>query len=625
MSRRRRDVLRRAEGSRPNRHFSRRRRNQFQALEQRLLMAADGLDASFGDAGRVLTSFGAYATANAVLEQPDGKLVVGGGINLSPFTGHSGAFEFVLARYNADGSLDASFGSGGKVETPDSVISASGSDLVRQPDGKFIMVGSGGQLLGPPVGAIARYNADGSLDSTFASAGKVIVSDAYYSQVALQPDGRIVVGGSVLRRYNPDGTLDTTFGSGGTAAYGSRRLLLEPDGKILIAGSQGELRRFNADGSPDATFGNSGVVGPSYLAANSLIALQADGTILWGGYVPNDSQTQSFQLERLKADGALDRILTIMPGADISAMHVQPDGKIVLGGTNHVLQTISAGTVVVSPEARFQALRLNADGTRDTSFGANGEEQTSFGLSFPANVTSLAIQSDGQIVLAGGAGQFQIRDFALARISTDFNRSYVDHLYLDLLGRPADPAGESFFTKALAQNQLDRMQVAARLIASNEYHSHEVVQVYETYLRRQPDAAGLSYWTEQLDSGDNRSQLEAGILASDEYFRRQGGGTNAGYVEALYRDLLSRDVDPGSAQIWGQALAAGISRSFVAEGILSSLEFFINEIGQLYPSLLNRTPDASGLDYFERLLSTGAPPELATNYIVASQEYFTGA
>src|SRR5581483_5691264 len=188
------------------------------------------LDASFGRGGRVVTNFGGTGDmARSVVVQPDGKLVAAGTTNVS------GATDFALARYNSDGRLDHSFGTGGKVVTDFAGSYDSVGAVTLQADGKIV---AGGWSVVDSIAnfALARYNSDGTLDAGFGTEGKVRtdfggVSSQVFS-IALQPDGKIVVAGYAnvdggadfaLARYNSDGTVDTTFGSEGkvTTAFGA--------------------------------------------------------------------------------------------------------------------------------------------------------------------------------------------------------------------------------------------------------------------------------------------------------------------------------------------------------------------------------------------------------------------
>src|SRR6266540_3708037 len=229
------------------------------------------LDTSFGGDGKVTTAIGFGAEANALALQPDGKLVAAGTSDIEDST--TVGPQFALVRYNPDGSLDTSFGVGGKVTT----AIGDGADrrharafaLALQPDGKLVAAGE-------PDFTLVRYR-DGSLDTSFGVSGKVTTSDGVLvvaNALALQPDGKLVAAGmgwtgstgfeSALVRYNPDGSFDTSFGVGGKVTTdtgesgGAHALALQPDGKLVAAGSG--LIRYKPDGSLDTSFGVGGKV-----------------------------------------------------------------------------------------------------------------------------------------------------------------------------------------------------------------------------------------------------------------------------------------------------------------------------------------------------------------------------
>src|SRR5262249_24752883 len=181
------------------------------------------LDASFGTSGKATTDFagGTGAAARTVVVEPDGKILVAG---LAAF---NGAFDFALARYNSNGTIDTSFGTGGKVTTAfdfpgnfDRVFT-----IVQQPDGKVVAVGSTVNLFADF--ALARFNANGTLDTSFGTGGIVTTAfgvSAEATSAVVQSDGKIVAAGFAnlgggdyfaLVRYNSNGTLDTSFGTGG--------------------------------------------------------------------------------------------------------------------------------------------------------------------------------------------------------------------------------------------------------------------------------------------------------------------------------------------------------------------------------------------------------------------------
>jgi uncharacterized delta-60 repeat protein len=241
--------------------------------------AAGDLDGIFGTGGTVTTDFaGNGDEARAVALQPDGKIVAAGGAL-------GASVDFALARYRPDGTLDTAFGTGGKVTT-DFGSGEQAYAVAVQPDGKI--VAAGGAVTGFEL---ARYNADGSLDGTFGAGGKVTTRFGLglpftrAHAIVLQPDGKIVVAGTAtsatvgdfgLARYNPDGTLDASFGAGGKVTTDIRgtdssdfawAVTLQPDGKLVVAGSTAgptgdafALARYTPSGNLDGTFGSGGKV-----------------------------------------------------------------------------------------------------------------------------------------------------------------------------------------------------------------------------------------------------------------------------------------------------------------------------------------------------------------------------
>jgi uncharacterized delta-60 repeat protein len=181
--------------------------------------SAGALDATFGVGGSAVGVFGGYAIGQSVAIQPDGKILVGGGRN------NSGVFLFSVVRFNANGSLDTGFGGGGLAE----MGGAQGSEMLLQPDGKILVCGTAGSFIDYDFG-VTRFNSDGTLDEAFGGgdgiASQNVGTQVYYNDfaysMALQADGRIVVGGWTtanfsddygLVRFNSDGSLDTSFGT----------------------------------------------------------------------------------------------------------------------------------------------------------------------------------------------------------------------------------------------------------------------------------------------------------------------------------------------------------------------------------------------------------------------------
>src|SRR6476661_376555 len=389
------------------------------------VLAAGDLDLSFGTGGSVTTSFsGIWDVPSDVAVQSDGKIVVGGSAEIGS--------DFALSRYNNDGSLDATFGTGGKVTT-DFGLGSQGSGLAIQPNGKIVMVGGANQDFG-----VARYNENGSLDTTFGTGGTVTTDFGGYesaSAALIQPDGKIVTVGNInlhvaaVVRYNSDGTLDSTFGSGGkvTANVESNisvaDAVLQADGKILVAGEAPSndfgVIRYNSNGTLDTTFGSNGKVTTDFGSGNTLtrpfdgydrgsaILLQPDGKFVVLGTTNYFSNNRDFALARYNSNGTLDttfgtggKVTTKFDGLDSAEdLVLQPDGKIIAVGDGG---------------GAFASARYNSDGSLDATFGTGGKVITTFPLDpiRPHNYAgAVTLQSDSKIVVAGLAGG----QFAVAR------------------------------------------------------------------------------------------------------------------------------------------------------------------------------------------------------------------
>jgi uncharacterized delta-60 repeat protein len=399
--------------------------------------AAPGdLDPSFGGDGVVITPIApgsAWDLAEAVAPYPGGRLVAAG---FSVLKDGRGRYLFALARYHADGSLDATFGEDGRVSMPATRRNSRVHAIVVDSDGRLVVGGSGRSR----DFALARYRPDGSLDPSFGGDGVVLTSVGAFDQVdalVVQDDGRLVAagwteGGRVgdafaLARYHVDGTLDTSFAgdgvvrtrlSGGTGAHA---LVLQDDGKLVVAGSGGSrqnfaLARYNPDGSLDASFGVGGIVHTEMGDSSDAraLVLQPDGKLVAAGWADDRSSPMTFALARYQADGSLDSSFgddgtvrtQVGITSDVEALVLQPDGKLVAGGRSEVEQPWSFD---------FALARYRPDGTLDSSFGGDGIVTTAIGTGFE-RINALLLDENSRVVAAGEAeGLLGGYDFALAR------------------------------------------------------------------------------------------------------------------------------------------------------------------------------------------------------------------
>jgi uncharacterized delta-60 repeat protein len=408
-----------------------------EALESRLLFAVGELDPTFagGIVTRDLTTAGDFGFAVAV--QADGKVLMAG----RAWMGTTNGNDFAVARFNADGSIDSTFGNNGLVITNMGASSDTVYAIKVMSDGKIVVAGETTRSGMGTDFALARYNADGTLDGTFGSGGKVYTdfsnSTDQARSIALTGSGQIVVAGTVtiagvprvaMAVYTSAGTLDSTFGTSGkvttTYAPGYARgesVAVLSNGSIVVGGSAFNAATGGSDfvavkylstGILDSTFGTSGfaVVDFGYDETAHAIAVQTDGKIVLAGEYYNwDTDAADMAVTRINADGSLDatfgKVLTDFAGeydAGLAAA-MQTDGRIVV-----------AGIATVGGVSRFGLARYNSDGTLDSTFN-NG--RVSFAIGVDAVGNCMAIDGAGQIVVAGFAGNAAGNySFAAARV-----------------------------------------------------------------------------------------------------------------------------------------------------------------------------------------------------------------
>jgi hypothetical protein len=204
-------------------------------------------------------------------------------------------------------------------------------------------------------------------------------------------------------------------------------------------------------------------------------------------------------------------------------------------------------------------------------------------------------------------------------VSNSFDR-FVSQAYLDLLGRAP---GTAELTAAIGL--ADRKAVVTLLLGSSEYRTRAVRLSYQRFLHRDADAAGLAVWANALGAGATMEQFAAALIGSNEYFVNRAGGTNTGFLDALFQDVLARPVDPVGLAAFGQLLSSGTPRGDVALAILKSDEARARLVGDFYMRFLGRAVDASGLSFYTGLLHAGQTQESVIVTIVSSPEYFTHA
>jgi len=379
--------------------------------------ASGDLDPTFGRGGAVRLDLGKREFANGVAIQGDGKIDVAG---LQNRLGSSDS-ALVAARFTAAGALDPSFGQGAGFQAVGSADD--GEALVLQPDGKLVVSGSRATTPTNTDMLVDRFDTDGALDPSFGSGGSAALdfhANEFGSAVALEPNGKIVVAGyqslgsnstALAVRLNvPAGTLDTTFGDSGfdTSANDSPTqgagLALAPDGSVVVVGdtyaSVGAPTHFEFDRYIPGTSSALPLMLGSASAANAVL-VQPDGKMVVAGFEHNFSGDLDLLAVRFNAGSSVrdpsfgtNGVTTVDLGGseNATAVALQPDGKILLAGTT----TSSSGTQAV-------VTRLQPSGIVDTTFGHNGSVVISVpGLDLK-QIKAMALEGDGRIVLAGSA------------------------------------------------------------------------------------------------------------------------------------------------------------------------------------------------------------------------------
>ncbi|MBS1797002.1 MAG: VCBS repeat-containing protein [Acidobacteria bacterium] len=330
---------------------------------------------------------GTRGIVNAILRQPDGKILVGG-----RFQTANGVKRLNIARLNADGTLDAGFNTNNQTNVTI-------SRMALQPDGKILIATAPGTLL-------IRLNADGSKDTGF----QTVFASGNQQDVLVQPDGRIILAGDYnssvkLARFQSNGAADTTFNPG-TIDGLVERVVAQPDGKLIIAGwftqvggsTRGRIARLNADGSLDNTFNPPGGANDTIYDA----AVQADGRIVVvGDFTGLNGVPSPKYVGRFNSDGTVDSGFNPQPNAPVYTVSLQTDGKVLIGGA----------MLTVGGVSRSGLARLNPDGTLDPGF------QTGSGTN--NLVWALTVQPDGKILVGGEFTKFNgVSKITLLRLQT---------------------------------------------------------------------------------------------------------------------------------------------------------------------------------------------------------------
>ncbi len=437
--------------------------------------SAGSLDRDFN------TGSGANNAVYAIAAQADGKAVIGGA-----FTAVNGVARNRIARLHADGSLDSSFNPGSGV---DSGVNA----FALQADGKLVIGGAFTTVNGVARNRIAILNADGTLDTSFDPGTG---PSNYVTALAVQPDGKVVIGGgfttvngvarNYIARLYANGSLDTDFnpGSGVNAAVG--KLAVQADGKLVVAGdfttvngvARNRIARLHTDGSLDTGFNPSG--GPNN--AVYAVAVQDDGKVVIAGTFTAVNGVARNRIARLHTDGSLDSGFGSGSGVNnvVFALSVQADGKLVIGG----------GFTAVNGVARRNMTRLNADGSLDVGFNPDSAGNS---------VRALALQPDGRLLLGGDFTTYGgVAANRITRVHTG-----------DTDADGVEDGADSFASNAAAVSDIDMDGLPDSWLQPNEYGcAAEVAMCNGLQLDLDDDNDGVLNTSDNCSRALNASQSD---------------------------------------------------------------------------------------------------------------------
>jgi uncharacterized delta-60 repeat protein len=436
-----------------------------EALESRRLFAGGGLDATFALTGRLPIGFGnQFDSASSVIRQTDGKFLIGG-LTSSNTTGLS---AFAITRVNPDGTLDTTFGNNGRVTTSfGGSTSAQITGLAQLTTGQLLAVGLVSTGSTSDV-ALARYNPNGSLDTAFGTNGIATVNTGATNEVVngiiVDGSNNVYVAGNAgnnlfAARITSAGVLDTTYGTNGvttspgpagSATASLQSVVLDSSGRLVASGFRGVangtnaalsdflVARFTTSGALDTTFNSNGYYVTDFAGQNQPdealgLAQQTDGKLIVGGFTGNTlprAGAARFAVLRLNTDGTLDttfatngKFTSAPSGAryqSLDAVGVLSDGRIVGVGVDGDPSAPAATPDAIN--ANFAAIRLSSAGVLDTSFGTNGLATADISGNFD-EARSFVVLPDGRLTLAGLAGNPTDigggSDFGLAQFTSD--------------------------------------------------------------------------------------------------------------------------------------------------------------------------------------------------------------
>ena len=388
------------------------------ALERRVLLSGD-LDPTFGFGGLVQgptvldpSTSNIPGSYSAVVTSSDRKVIVGG------IATSSAGQEYYFTRYNVDGSPDSTFGTLGATEVSfgaQDIPTGQNLKLMIEPDGKIIAAGNLGDGTNATAFGVARLNADGTLDTTFGDSGTLVVQGDK-NAVPLWQDGELLIGSNnTIRRFNDNGTIDSTFATG---LPGGATFAVQSDGKVvegvnISSNGNTAIHRYTLNGSIDTTFGTDGVAALAQNSSMQDMVVEPGGTIVSMIYVEDFAPAYEavYDMTALNANGSTDT--SFGTNGSVTAASGDDENILLMGGLvqqpNGQLLAVVSFSFTFSSSDYAQISRYSANGALDTSFGNDGSTKVgSIAGKYASNLVSVqsiaALDNAGRLLLVGGYG-----------------------------------------------------------------------------------------------------------------------------------------------------------------------------------------------------------------------------
>jgi uncharacterized delta-60 repeat protein len=653
------------------------------------------LDTSFSGGIVILDFFHALAggknyglgddMAENVIVQPDGKIIVAGrtwmddNLLIKP--------NFGVARFNSDGSLDKSLNGDGLIFTDFSPDFSDAQDVAYsvglQQDGKIVLAGTSDRRMNNVSNnngfALVRYNTDGTEDQNFGLHGEVVTNFPnstadQATNIIILPNTQILLAGTTkqggqelfgLARYS--GFESVQFGQASYSVQENGTSLLVT---VTRSGFTGDVVTVNY-----ATSDGTALAGTNYAATT--------GTLTFAPGQPTATFTIPILDDNIyQPSNSVFNLTLSNPGnvnlgtpktAIVTIVETDQPGVLALGAGNYsvaqnggsveitvtrangsagpvgISYSTSNGTAVAGTDYTTTQGTLNlASGQTTATFtipilnsGVSAPNSTTFNVSLSTPTGGATLGSPATAVVSiAQTNQVGGTTPTLGGGNPTPNQAFIMQAYLDLLGRAVDPAGLASWTAFLNAGGTTQ-QVAMAIENSQEYRQLVVQQLYSQYLHRAADPSGLANYTAFLAAGGTNEQIAAALLGSAEYFQTRGGGTNSGFLSALYQDVLGRPIDASGQATFTQFLASGGTPTQAAAVLLGSTEYDQNLVQGFYQHFLHRPADAAGLNAFVSKLQAAPtfqqpivvsdPTSIINNALtdeaviaifVGSQEYF---